>query len=184
MRRVALELGTVAHAAPQDWMVEPVALAATGLTLGEHQRRTVASYRELRLLAPDVPWLPVLQGQAPRDYLDHLATYGYLGIDLREAPLVGVGTLCRRQHTEEATEILAALAERGLRLHGFGLKLQGLKRCAPLLASADSMAWSYHFRRRPTQCGSTAHKNCANCLDAALGWRARVLALLEASTVR
>jgi hypothetical protein len=178
--RVAAGIGSVVHAAPQDWMCEPVALQATGLTVGAHQARTVWSLRELRARAPEVPWLPVLQGQTVADYLTHLDLYGAAGIDLRDAPLVGVGTLCRRQHTAEALEILVALSERGLRLHGFGLKLRGLAGGARYLASADSMAWSYHARRRPPFCGSTTHMNCANCLTYALRWRDAVLAQLAA----
>ena len=33
------------------------------------------------------------------------------------------------------------------------------------LVSADSMAWSFDARRKQRPlCGSTTHKNCANCL--------------------
>ena len=42
---------------------------------------------------PMVPWLPVLQGWRLPDYLRHLAAYQDRGIDLRDAPLVGVGEL-------------------------------------------------------------------------------------------
>lgn len=37
------EIGSLDWAAPQDWMCEPVMLAKTGLTVDEHQRRTIAS---------------------------------------------------------------------------------------------------------------------------------------------
>lgn len=178
IRRVCVEVGNVRHAAIQDWMCEPFVLTRTGLTLGEHQRRTVDSYGELRALAPDVPWLPVLQGWAPEAYLDHLEQYRRAGFDLRRAALVGVGSICRRQHTDGAAALLTRLHGHRLRLHGFGLKVQGLTKAAGALVSADSMAWSFDARRRPVWCGSTTHKNCANCLPFALHWRARVVSLL------
>src|SRR4051812_21311927 len=40
-RRAAEDIGRLACAAPQDWMCEPDMLARTGLTIREHQRRTV-----------------------------------------------------------------------------------------------------------------------------------------------
>lgn len=173
------EVGRVAHAAPQDWMCEPAVLQKTGKTVAEHQARTVANFLDLRERAPEVPWFPVLQGWAPDDYLRHVEAYERAGVALGALPLVGVGTVCRRQHTGEAVALLRRLRGLGLRLHGFGLKLQGLVKAGDALASADSMAWSFDARRleRPW-CGATAHKNCANCLRYALHWRARVLALV------
>jgi hypothetical protein len=179
VRRVCAEVGNVRHAAIQDWMVEPFVLAKTGLSVEEHQRRTVESYGELLALAPEVPWLPVLQGWRPGDYVRHLEGYQRAGFDLRRVPLVGVGSICRRQHTDEAAAILRQLRGKRLRLHGFGLKLQGLVKAAGWLTSADSMAWSFHARHRPTWCGSATHKNCANCLAFGLHWRGRVVALLN-----
>lgn len=62
VRRYRDEIGGLAWAAPQDWMCEPAMLARTGLSVDEHQRRTVANYLELRQIAPEIPWIPVLQG--------------------------------------------------------------------------------------------------------------------------
>ena len=56
-----------------------------------------------------MPWLPVLQGWAPADYLRHLRLYECWGVRLPEAPLVGVGTVCRRQATAEVAGVLALL---------------------------------------------------------------------------
>jgi len=52
-----------------DWMSEPIMLAKTGLTVAVHQARTVANYLALRDLAPDLPFIPVLQGWRLDDYL-------------------------------------------------------------------------------------------------------------------
>lgn len=142
------QTGTLMWAAIQDWMVEDDALRRTGLTIEEHQRRTVASFLRLRELAPDVRWLPVLQGQSLDDYLAHLDMYAAAGVHLPTMSLVGVGSVCRRERSTEIEDILRELAARGLKLHGFGVKTGGLERSAAYLASADSLAWSLGARKR------------------------------------
>jgi len=173
------QIGGMEWAAIQDWMCEPSILAMTGCTVKEHQRQTTANYKLLRQLAPDLPWLPVVQGFEVREYIDHVARYRATGIDLAAMPLVGLGSVCRRQGTGEAERIVRTLAEEhGLRLHGFGVKTLGLRRVADTLASADSLAWSYDARRAPPLPGHQ-HKNCANCLEYALTWRQRLLVKLD-----
>jgi len=151
-------------------------VARTGLSVREHQERTVASYLELQALAPHLPFIPVVQGWHLADYLRCVAMYRAAGVDLARAPLTGLGSVCRRQSTGQIAVIVAALAALGLRLHGFGIKTSGLHRYGHLLASADSMAWSYAARRNPPLPGCRGHRNCANCLVYATAWRRRVLA--------
>ncbi len=177
--RYAQQIGRLAWAAPQDWMCEPVILARTGLSIAEHQARTIDNYCLLRQLAPTLPFVPVVQGWRLGDYLACVDRYAAAGIDLAAAPLVGLGSVCRRQATGEIGAIAAELAAAGLRLHGFGVKQHGLARYADHLASADSLAWSYAARRRPALAGCTAHRNCANCPRYALAWRAQVVAGLD-----
>jgi len=169
-------VGGLDFAAPQDWMCEPLITARTGLSVREHQDRTVASYLELRALAPQLPFVPVVQGWHLADYLACAELYRQAGVDLAAMPLTGLGSVCRRQGTGEITRIVSALAARGLRLHGFGVKTSGLRLFGHLLASADSMAWSYSARRGPALAGCTGHRNCANCLAYATRWRGRMLA--------
>jgi len=145
---LARETGTLRWAAIQDWMVEDDALARTGLTIEEHQRRTVASFLRLRELAPEIRWLPVLQGQTLADYEAHLAMYREAGVCLAAMGRVGVGSVCRRQGSAEIADILRTLASHGLKLHGFGVKTGGLEAAAAFLASADSLAWSLGARKR------------------------------------
>lgn len=173
MRRVHDALGTVRWLAIQDWMCEPVMLARSGLTVRGHQMRTVVSYAVLLELAPELPWLPVLQGYSLDDYLRHVEDYANAGFDLTRLAIVGLGSVCRRQSTSEIEVIVRRLAGDGLRLHGFGMKTLGLIRCADALASADSMAWSYDARRSAPLPGHP-HKTCANCLAWALAWCERV----------
>lgn len=174
-------LGRPDFVAPQDWMCEPIMLAQTGLSVREHQERTVANFLQLRDLAPGVPFAPVLQGWRIADYERCAELYHSAGVDLAAQPVVGLGSVCRRQSTAEIAAIVTALTGRGLRLHGFGVKTAGLDRYGPLLASADSMAWSYGARRDPPLPGCHGHRNCANCPRYARRWRRDVLARLAAA---
>lgn len=174
VRHYIREIPGMRWAAIQDWMCEPHILAKTGKAIVDHQRLTVRSHLELMGLAPEIPWLPVLQGFDRRDYLAHLAMYRSVGIDLTRSPIVGVGSVCRRQSTEEAGRIFEAIAGRGVKIHGFGVKTKGLGRYARALESTDSMAWSSHARRRPPLEGCS-HKSCANCQRYAMAWRSRML---------
>jgi hypothetical protein len=112
----------------------------------------------------------------------HVEMYEAAGVDLRQEPVVGVGSVCRRQHTDEAERFLADLSRAGLRLHGFGFKVHGLRKSRQHLASSDSLAWSFAARRRPPlpECvaAGEGHKNCANCARYAMRWRERVLEVL------
>jgi hypothetical protein len=187
VRRYRDQIGRLIWCAPQDWMCEPIVIAGgragplhfvgTGLSVAEHQRRTVDNFTQLRDLAPDLPFAPVVQGYTKDEYLACLDLYAAAGIDLTAEPVVGLGSVCRRQGTGEAHEIINALHQHGItRLHGFGVKTLGLARYGHLLNSADSLAWSYDARReRKPLAGCTAHKNCANCLRYALRWRRSVL---------
>jgi len=185
IRRYRDACGHLQWAAPQDWMCEPPILARTGLSVTEHQRRTVENYLCLRDLAPDLPIIPVVQGWTPEDYLRCVERYLDCGVDLTRAPLVGVGSVCRRQSTPAAADILTALHAAGVRqLHGFGFKTLGLARSADLLSSADSLAWSATARREPPLPECTGHTNCANCLRYALRWRGRVLCAIRRSSAQ
>lgn len=183
VRRYRDEIGLLQWAAPMDHMCEPQVLASTGATVAAHQRRTVRNYLTLRELAPELPFVPVVQGWTTEDYLRCADLYEQAGVDLAAQPLVGVGTVCRRQDTTVAAHVVAALAGRGYRLHGFGVKLTGLRVYGAALASSDSMAWSYRGRRaaqeRPCPEGRSS---CANCLHHALTWRGQALAAFGAAT--
>jgi hypothetical protein len=174
VRRWMSEIGQMRWAAAQDWMCEEFILAKTGKTVADHQRLTIENYLELRSLAPEIPWLPVLQGWTAGDYYEHAQAYDKAGVDLRKLPAVGLGSVCRRQHLLRILILIRDLASEGLRLHGFGFKTLGLKEAHHHLASADSLSWSYDARRNQRMPGHT-HKNCANCLEYALDWRERLL---------
>jgi hypothetical protein len=178
INKYAKVIGQLQWAAPQDWMCEPFITAKTGLTVQEHQWRTIDNLIDLRALNPQAPVIPVVQGYTVRDYAQHLNFYRAAGFDLDQEPLVGVGSICRRQGENEAGDIFRMLHACGVtRLHGFGLKKRGLAKFGDLLASADSMAWSFDARHAPRmpQCQGGRHKNCANCGHYAMAWRRQIL---------
>lgn len=189
VRRIRAQVGKMQWAAPQDWMCEPPMLEKTGLTLREHQRRTVQSLIELRTIAPDVPWCPVLQGWTLDDYLRCRDLYASRGVDLTCEPIVGIGSVCRRQATSEIGAIVTRIARERIRLHGFGVKTGGLQLYGRALVSSDSMAWSAKARRYSFETGRTSipgherpgpsrpqgHASCSSCLEYALLWREGLL---------
>lgn len=164
------EVGMPDFAAIRDWMCEPPMLAKTGLAIADHQARTIESYANLTAIAPEIPWMPVVQGWRVDDYLSHVEQYAAAGFDLRACDRVGVGSICRRQGTTEAAAIVRAIAAAGIRIHAFGVKVEGLAMFGHRIASADSMAWSFVARRRKIRLDGCEHQTCANCLRWALEW--------------
>ena len=167
--------------APQDSMCEPFMLQKTGLTVDEHIQQTVHNFIHLRSLTSDnnIHVIPVLQGYTIQEYIQCYELYQQHGINLSEEKTVGLGSVCRRQSTDEIFEIVKLFHSKGLKLHGFGVKTNGLKKYSNLLQSADSMAWSFGARYSKEHCSihkiSPTTLNCANCLNYALEWRNKIL---------
>ena len=172
--RYAAEIGQLDWIAPQDHMCEPWVLARSELanTVIDAQHWTVNNYLELRAHQPVAPLIPVLQGQTLADYYRHVDMYAAAGVNLEAEPLVGVGSVCRRQATRDIAELVAGL--HFLRLHGFGVKTSGLGMYGRFLTSADSMAWSYNGRR-VQPCPVHGLTSCGNCRHHALEWRKRTV---------
>lgn len=190
--------------APQDWMCEPIVreggtapngwhFAGTGLTVRDHQELTVDNLLYLReeFDGAGIPWMPVLQGWTLTEYLDCIDLYEAAGINLADEHRVGLGSVCRRQATAEIGAIVAAVTARvpGIRLHGFGVKKAGIERYGHMLASADSMAWSYAARQegrrnggRPSLPDCEHTGPCTNCFRYAVAWRDEVLESLRRPT--
>ena len=178
VNRFQAEMGHLEWAAPMDWMCEPFILEKTGKTLQDHLSLTIRNFLELRYSNLAVPVIPVLQGWELDDYLRCWRGYESYGIHLEDEPVVGLGSVCRRQNTSEAGVIVRRLASEGLRLHYFGAKVTGLERFHDVLTSADSLAWSYQARREHAMAGCH-HKACSNCSRYALRWRARLLQRMD-----
>ncbi|MCD9903201.1 hypothetical protein LUR56_31110 [Streptomyces sp. MT29] len=173
-RRYFDEVSMMDACAIQDWMCEEEILAKTGLTVYDHQIKTVASFLNLMTLDADLPWMPVLQGFTLDEYLRCVDLYDQVGVDLSLMPVVGIGSVCRRQTTDEAVRIIETLWSMGIRLHGFGFKVTGLREASHLLYSSDSLAWSLNATKRAPMPGCT-HQHCGNCPQYALAWRNRLL---------
>ncbi len=177
IRRLINEVGLKFNfIAPQDWMCEPDMVKKTGLSVKEHQKLTVDNYLQLKYLAPDLPIIPVVQGHTLEEYEKCCILYEQCGIRLRDLPLVGVGSVCRRESTQEIADILAWFSRMGIRTHAFGVKKAGLLNSREHISSADSMAWSVNARRDEALC---QHKpdcasSCRNCLNYALAWTKRI----------
>lgn len=142
--------GNMLAAVSQDYMCEAHVLAKTGLTVRQHQDLTLDRYDNLYscLQGSGVYLLPVLQGYAPQEYVDHLRMYGSR---LVEGAWVGVGSVCKRNNDPAAiASVLGAVLRKrpDLRLHGFGLKATALANATVrrMLHTADSMAWSFEAR--------------------------------------
>ncbi|MBR9837003.1 MAG: hypothetical protein GYB50_03810 [Rhodobacteraceae bacterium] len=145
----ALGVLRISAAVAQDYMCEPFMLERTGMPLLRHQELTIQRYDALVSEDLPVPVMPVLQGYTPADYARHVHDYGSR---LLPGMWVGVGSVCKRQGDPRAiVRVLSAIraVRPDLRLHGFGVKYTSLMHpgVREMLATADSMAWSYAARR-------------------------------------
>lgn len=169
-QRFADEAGSLVAVSTLDWLCTPHVLTRTGLSVAEHQHRTCTSLLVLRELAPQLPWVPTLQGWTVDDYRRHVELYDRHGVKLDDEPLVGLGSVALRQHTSAARSIIEGVRREGVeRLHAFGAKRSGLAAWGSALRSADSMSWSYAARRGNGHCGG-AHVDCRNCQPFAEQW--------------
>jgi hypothetical protein len=178
IRKYSEQIGGLEWAAAQDWMCEPFVLNKTGKTVEEHQRLTIDNFLTLKELNSPVRIVPVIQGFAMDEYVKHIEMYAARGVDLFKEPLVGIGSVCRRQGQSEVIELIKSLSEAGLKLHGFGFKIKGLIPLKDHLASSDSMAWSFDARYGEKLPECTDHVKCANCLKYAIKWRNRLMQML------
>lgn len=179
IQRYQREVGNVVAVATYGRMCEPYILDKTGSTVERNQELTVESYCTLLQLAPEVPWLPEIQGWEERDYHRCVDLYEAAGVDLTTLPVVGVGTVCRREGTVEARRIVAGIAARGIRVHGFGVKSP--QTLDHTFTSADSFAWSYGARRRTRHCPHGIVRWERNCPEFLRSWRDNILAQQAAS---
>jgi hypothetical protein len=184
--RLIDDIGPPKFVAVQDWPCESSVLSATGMTVQEHQDLTLESYLYLSEQFPMVPWLAVLQGWHPEDYLRHFEAYKQAGVDLRHRP-AGIGSVCRRGSQIGIARVLETLAPLEMEMHGFGVSINGLRLAGHLLSSSDSQAWSLTARKEGlrlagcthTTLDGTAATDCRNCFHYAVQYRERVMQALR-----
>lgn len=175
----------------QDYPCEAGVLAHTGATIEQHQDWTTESYLYLAEQFPMVPWLAVLQGWKPADYVRHFRKYQVAGVDLTGRK-VGVGSVCRRGSQRGIAAVVNTLAPLGMRMHAFGLSINGLRSVAHLLDSSDSQAWSTtartehirlpgctHMSRPDPETGARQPTDCRNCFRYAMRYREEVMAAIR-----
>lgn len=167
----------------QEWIEDQRKFQILRQRVCVHQQRTIDNLLTLRELAPEVAWIPVLQGWMPQDYIAHANAYYRAGVNLADERLVGLGSVCRRSKLDDAEEVISTLSGLGIRLHGFGLKKTAFRNpvVATQLASADSLAWSFGGRYDGKLCDVQHKGKCNNCLHWALKWRDQTLAILEST---
>lgn len=182
-KRWQTQIGRMDWASIQDYMVEPEMLKKTGKSVVEHQQLTTRSYLELMMIDPSIPWIPVLQGWEHDSYLHHVDAYAKAGVDLTREPVVGVGSVCRRQATDEAERLMRSLYRLNILPHGYGFKKDGVVRAGKYMELSDSMAWSYAARFRPVRLRDCTHPypTCEYCERWALQWRRQLLRALADS---
>ena len=167
VQRYKAEIGKLQFAAIQDWMCEESARKKTGKSIIYHQAKTIESFLDLNALDPTIPWLPVLQGQTPQDYLNHLAMYREHDIN---NTYFGIGSVCRRAGSNEIIHLIKQLHKMGIELHGFGVKTLALAKVHKYLKSADSLAWAITASYEPPKYKSCTHKACSSCYNFAKSW--------------
>ena len=171
--------------ASMDWCVEPEVAHdrdAVWDRISGTVRLNRDCLREARHLGIADRFMPVIQGWQVDDYLRCID----LMFDLDPFPVVGVGSMCRRQ-VEGPTGILQvvheldqALGDSRVKLHLFGLKSQGMAevRAHPRVFGFDSQAYGVTARQ-------TARKARVSKTDAYLAremerWYRHQRALLDA----
>ncbi len=174
--------------ATQDWPCEPSVRARTGLTVREHQIRSLDGYAAAAGECEWLPWLPVLQGWHLEEYLEHFDMYRAAGFDLT-GRRVGIGSVCRRGSQHDIAAVIRGLAPLGMRMHAFGLSINGLRMVGHLLDSSDSQAWSKTAREEHILLPGCDHRaratgeltDCRNCFRYALRYREEVLDAVRAA---
>jgi hypothetical protein len=179
VRRYDDEIGRLEWAAPQDLTCEVEVLRRTGMSLRQHQRRTIDNFIELQTLWGDPhtsPFMPVLQGFSTSNYVRCMHMYARAGIDLTHFPSryrIGVpapGQRGGRRHRLSDARPRPRHAHARLRHQDRRpgpLRAQGTHRRQPRVELPG--------HKEPTLPGHR-HKSCASCLDYALQWRQHVLA--------
>ncbi len=166
-----------------DYMCEPFVLEKTGLTIRQHQEKTIENQIKITDLLKNYnikgEFAGCIQGWNIDDYLHHIDMLKSQGLITEK---MGVGSVCRRNSKKDIIEILQAVKQElpNTKLHGFGVKTDILKEriIYDYLDSCDSMAWSFAGRRIKNKscavCEYPNAKNCANCYHYMIKWYDRL----------
>jgi hypothetical protein len=127
-----------------DYACEPSVNRSAYQTNIERIEATIENEIACRKAAPDLPWLPILQGDSleERQYdLDRRRELGLLPTDY-----AGIGSVCGRG-AGGAAQVVKFYADRlpGVQYHGFGMHIQALDddTVYAALRSWDSYSWTW-----------------------------------------
>lgn len=143
-----------------DWPCEPSVREKTGLTVAQHQVRSIASAAECATWKlGESLFVPTIQGWTVDEYL---ACAENLEAEGLWRPYMAIGSVCRRGSTAGVERVLWALREfkPGTRYHGFGVK--SVDKLLSHLWSADSFAWNFHGRMDVRARHGIGHNTRAN----------------------
>ncbi len=148
---------TLDWCAVMDYACERGVNRETHRTNRERIKATIRNEIACREAGPDLPWLPVLQGDTLEERAFDLALRGRLGMVPRQR--AGVGSVCGRG-ARAAAAALRFYRERlpNLRLHAFGLDVRALDDPAAwgAVESWDSYGWTWapgaKGKDRPADC--------------------------------
>lgn len=112
-------------------------------------RATIANEIACRETAPELPWLPVLQGDSLEERTFDLSQRRAAG--LLPTDYAGIGSVCGRG-VSGARRVVKFYADRlpGVRFHGFGMHVQALDdpAVAAVMRSWDSYSWNWGKGRK------------------------------------
>ncbi len=154
-----------------DWPCEPAVLAKTGLSVEEHQRRSLQSANTLASSeVGDAVLVPTIQGWTVEQYLAAAENLEKIGL---WRSYMAIGSVCRRNQAAAVVAVITALREfsPNTRYHGFGVKSS--PKILKLIWSCDSFAWRFaawreHAARFPGQKDDNSTEWVGPFLDAAV----------------
>mgnify|MGYP006302144631 CR=1 FL=1 len=127
-----------------DYACEPAVNRSVLKTNKERIKATIRNEAACIAAAPDLPWLPVVQGDSLEERAFDLALRARLG--LLPQGYAGIGSVCGRTPTM-AQQVVKFYADYlpGVRFHGFGMHIQALDddRVYAALRSWDSYCWGW-----------------------------------------
>jgi hypothetical protein len=129
-----------------------------------------------------------LNWAAPQDWMCEPQVLKKTGFTVPEHQLLTVQNfqLLRDLALRPVQRIVRELFDDGIKMHGFGVKSDGLPAIGDFLASSDSMAWSFTARREDRNLCGIPHVSprCHHCRKWATMWADKTTAKIGSSPVQ
>lgn len=131
-------------AAIMDYACEPSVNREVYRSNKERIKATIRNETECMRVAPDLPWLPVLQGDNQTERAFDIAIRRRIG--MLPAGYAGIGSVCGRGRAGAVETILFYRDQLpGIKFHCFGMHIQALDNdfCFDAVKSWDSYGWNW-----------------------------------------